>query len=192
MSNTVAARRTSASNDGELLKRVAEGDLASLGMLYDAHGAHVRRFIGRMGVAHGDLDDLVQTTFLLALSASERFDGRESARAWLLGLATNAIRRHRRSLRRLMDRLMQFSREPTVRSVRSAEDAFAVRQTAARAEKAIRQLSQKKREVFLLVAVEGVSSEQAAAALDIPVATVWTRLHHARRDLRRLLGEDRS
>jgi RNA polymerase sigma-70 factor (ECF subfamily) len=143
-----------------------------------------------MGVVAGDLDDLVQTTFLMALSASQHFDGRASARGWLLGLAANAIRRHRRSLRRFMDRLVQLSHEPTPRTARSAEDAFSVRQTVARAEEAIGRLSQKKREVFLLVAVEGVSGEQAAAALHIPVATVWTRLHHARRDLRRLLGED--
>ena len=190
MSSAVAARKSSAIDDGELLRRVADGDLASLGTLYDVHGAHVRRFIGRMGVVPGDLDDLVQTTFLMALSASGHFDGRAYARAWLLGLAANAIRRHRRSLRRIMDRLVKLSHEPTPRTASSAEQAFSVHQTAARAKEAIGRLSQKKREVFLLVAVEGVSGEQAAAALHIPVATVWTRLHHARRDLRRLLGED--
>lgn len=188
--SSAVARRPPAPDDGELLRRVADGDLASLGTLYDAHGEHVRRFVGRMGVAPGDLDDLVQTTFLIALAASQRFDGRASARAWLLGIAASAVRRHRRSLRRLVNRLVRYSQEPMPRTERSVEEVFSGREAAIRAQEAIGRLSPKKREVFLLVAVEGISGEHAAAALGIPVATVWTRLHHARRDLRRLLGEE--
>ena len=41
---------------------------------------------------------------------------------------------------------------------------------------------------FLLVEREGLSGEEVARALDIPVNTVWTRLHHARNDLRRALS----
>jgi RNA polymerase sigma factor (sigma-70 family) len=186
----VASRRPVAADDGELLRNVAEGDLAALGTLYDKYSASVRRFVGRMGVAPGDLDDLVQTTFLMAVPASRHFDGRASARAWLLGLAGNAVRRHRRSLGRLMDRLVRFAREPRPGIGLSAEESLSASEGAARAQRAILKLTHKKREVFLLVAVEGVSGEQAAAALGIPVATVWTRLHHARRELRRLLEGD--
>jgi RNA polymerase sigma factor (sigma-70 family) len=173
-----------------LLNNIAEGDLACLGALYDAHAEHVRRFIGRMGVAHGDIDDVAQTTFLMVLSASHRFDGRASARAWLLGLAANAVRHHRRSIRRLADRLVQFAHEPRARMGASAEETFSASEIAVRAQRAIQRLSHKKRAVFLLVAVEGVTGEQAATALGIPLATVWTRLHHARRELRRLLAEE--
>jgi RNA polymerase sigma-70 factor, ECF subfamily len=186
----VAGRRLVATSDGELLKKVAEGDLASLGLVYDRYASDVRRFVGRMGVAPVDLDDLVQTTFLMALPASQTFDGRASARAWLFGLAANAVRRHRRSVRRLMNRLVQFAHEPRARAAPSAEESFSAGEAALRAQSAILQLSHKKREVFLLVTVEGVTGEQAAAALGIPVATVWTRLHHARRELRRLLDEE--
>jgi RNA polymerase sigma-70 factor (ECF subfamily) len=177
-------------HDGEVLKKIAEGDLVSLGTLYDTYADHVRRLIGRMGVAQGDIDDVVQATFLLVVSASRRFDGRASARAWLLGLAINAVRHHRRSLRRLTDRLVQFAREPRAQTVASADEVFAAKEAASRAQRAIQRLPDKKRSVFLLVAVEGVSCEQAAAALGIPLATVWTRLHHARRELHRLLDEE--
>jgi RNA polymerase sigma factor (sigma-70 family) len=184
-----ATRRTAGTHDGELLEKIANGDLTALGTLYDAYSEPVRRFIGRMGVSSGDIDDVVQTTFLMVLSASRRFDGRASARPWLLGLAVNAVRHHRRSVRRLVDRLIQFAHEPHVRTAISAEASFSAHEAASLAMVAIDQLSEKKRAVFLLVAVEGVTGEQAAAALGIPLATVWTRLHHARRDLRRLLEE---
>lgn len=182
-------QRPMQAHDGELLRRIADGELPALGALYDAYGDHVRRFVGRMGVLPADIDDVVQATFLLVLSASHNFDGRASARAWLLGLAANAVRHHRRSLRRLTERLIQFAREPRAHTVPSAEEAFAATEAAFRAQRAIERLPHKKRAVFLLVAVEGVSCEQAAAALGIPLATVWTRLHHARRDLHRLLDE---
>jgi RNA polymerase sigma-70 factor (ECF subfamily) len=48
-------------------------------------------------------------------------------------------------------------------------------------------LSQPKRVTLLLAEVEGLSCPEIAAALDIPVGTVWTRLHKARRELRQLL-----
>jgi RNA polymerase sigma-70 factor (ECF subfamily) len=185
-------RQATPVHDGELLRKIADGELASLGALYDAHVDQVRRFVGRMGVAPADIDDVVQATFLLVLSASHNFDGRASARAWLLGLAANAVRHHRRSLRRLTDRLIQFAREPRVHTAPSAEEALAATEAAFRAQRAIERLPHKKRAVFLLVAIEGVNCEQAAAALGIPLATVWTRLHHARRDLHRLLEEEHA
>jgi DNA-directed RNA polymerase specialized sigma24 family protein len=42
----------------------------------------------------------------------------------------------------------------------------------------------KNREAFVLIVLEGVEAEQAAAALGVPLGTLWTRLHHARRELR--------
>jgi RNA polymerase sigma-70 factor (ECF subfamily) len=58
----------------------------------------------------------------------------------------------------------------------------------ARAQRALSRLSAKKREVFVLVALEGMSGAEVANALHIPVATVWTRLHHARLELRAALA----
>jgi RNA polymerase sigma-70 factor (ECF subfamily) len=54
---------------------------------------------------------------------------------------------------------------------------------------AFERLSLRKREVFVLVTLEGMSGEEASAVLGIPINTVWTRLHHARRALRAALEE---
>ena len=59
-----------------------------------------------------------------------------------------------------------------------------------RLSQALGRLSEPKRVVLLLAESEGMSSEDIATTLQIPVGTVWTRLHHARRDLRRLLGRE--
>jgi RNA polymerase sigma-70 factor (ECF subfamily) len=72
---------------------------------------------------------------------------------------------------------------------RQPDELLGSRQDQARFYAALETLSDKKREVFVLVNLEGVSSEEVASALGIPVATVWTRLHHARKALRAALDD---
>lgn len=62
---------------------------------------------------------------------------------------------------------------------------------ARRAQQALEGLAPKKREAFVLVVLEGLSGEEAASALAIPVMTVWTRLHYARAELREALSSEK-
>jgi RNA polymerase sigma factor (sigma-70 family) len=182
-------RRTEVS-DGDLLASVAAGDLSCLGLLFDRYAVDVGRFIARLGTVDGDVDDLVQATFLLVPKAASSFRGGD-VRAWLLGVATNLVRRHRRSLARLAARIAAWACERRPNPPTTPGQALEASEDATRAKRALARLSQKKREVFVLIALEGVSAEEAAATLGIPVGTVWTRLHHARRELRaRLAGEE--
>jgi len=178
------------SADPELLDRIARGNLGDLGILFDRYQADVRRHVGRLGVAAADADDVIQLTFLDVVRAAGSFDGRPSARTWLLGVATMVVRRHRSSAARVAARLVAWAREPRTASAPAAEDLFGLHEDAERARRALARLPAKKREVFSLVVLEGASGHDVARALGIPVATVWTRLHHARRELRRLLEED--
>ncbi|MFO0611105.1 MAG: RNA polymerase sigma factor [Polyangiaceae bacterium] len=189
------ARRPSApsadATDAEVIARVREGDVGALGQLFDRYERDVRRVVVRLGVPTGDADDLVQATFLDVSRSAASYDGRASARPWLVGLAIVHVKRRRRSLARLAERLARWAREP-VPLVRRPDESTELAETAARAQAALDRLSAKKREAFVLIALEGLTGEEVAAALDIPVATVWTRLHHARRELREALAaEDR-
>lgn len=170
--------------DGDLLTNVAAGDLSSLGVLFDRHAVPVRRFVGRLGVASGDVDDLVQGTFIAVLGAAPSFRGGGSARAWLFGLAANLVRRHQRSVARMAARIAAWARERPPEMSPSPSDAFDSSERSLRASRALARLTTKKREVFVMVAMEGLTAEGAADALGIPIGTVWTRLHHARRDMR--------
>ena len=182
----------SPAEDEDLVHQVAEGHLDSLGVLFDRYHQPLRTFLSRMQVPPGDLDDLVQQTFLQLPHASARFERGRSVKGWLFGLATIVVKRHRRALARLARKVSALSREPATKAPRTPAELVAEEESAQRARKALADLSRKKREVFVMVVLEKLSGETVAQALGIPVGTVWTRLHHARRELRELLGEDES
>ena len=174
----------------DLMRRVAARDNASLATLFERHHADVRRFIGRMGVPPVEVDDLVQQTFLQVLTAARRFDGRASIRAWLLGVAAIIVRRHRFLVARAARRVTRWLRDEAPQAPSpNGENSLLTKEGLARASAALEKLSSKKREVFVMIVIEGAPGEEVAAALGLPLATVWTRLHHARRELREHLKE---
>ncbi len=177
-------------SNGDALAGIVAGDFSCLGLLFDRYAVDVGRFIARLGILEGDVDDLVQATFLAVPKAAANFRGGD-VRAWLLGLAVNLVRRHRRSIARMAARVAAWARDQGADPPETPGQAFEAREGERRVARALAGLSRKKREVFVLIVMEGVGAEQAAALLGIPLGTVWTRLHHARRELRaRLQGRD--
>jgi len=191
------ARRLEAQlrSDVQLLHAIGEGKLDELGTLFDRYNEDLRRYFTRMGVRSGEIDDVVQLTFMEILRAASagRFDAeRSSGRTWIFGVATIMLRRHRRSMARALARLavwtgfLQSETQPPL----TPAEAFENDETARRLAHALSQLSEKKREAFVLVSIEGFSGEEAARVLGIPVKTIWTRLHHARLELRQALASE--
>jgi RNA polymerase sigma-70 factor (ECF subfamily) len=90
------------------------------------------------------------------------------------------LRRRRRALSRFVTVLT------TLRgSLQSATDPRPALQARTDVERALGSLSEAKRITLLMAEVEGLSCDEIASALAIPVGTVWTRLHAARRELRK-------
>jgi RNA polymerase sigma-70 factor (ECF subfamily) len=173
------AERTS---DPDLLRQLAGGEIGALGELYDRYREPVRRFIARATSDAEDVDDLVHATFLAAAEIASRYDGRASCRPWLVGIAVQLLRRRRRSLGRL------FAVLSSLRGLRvTTTDPRPALQAGADVEKTLPLLSEAKRITLLLAEVEGLSCAEIAEALGIPIGTVWTRLHAARRELRQAL-----
>ena len=177
--------------DEELLARLQRGDLEVLGLLFDRYADTLRRYCARLQVPEEELDDLLQTLFLELPNTARRFDTSRSAKPWLFGVTTMLVRRNRRSAARALRRLARWRLDPPAPAEPvNPERETAARELASRAQAALAAMSHRKREAFVLVALEGLSGEEAATLLDIPVATVWTRLHHARRELRSALQEE--
>lgn len=134
-----------------------------------------------------DAEDLVQDTLLRAYRAIDRFDGRHP-RAWLLTILRNAnINRVRRRRPDLLDDEELWS-VPSSHPEGQPQEALAALPDP-RLVAALRQLSRKHREVVALVDVDGLTYQEAADLLGIPIGTVMSRLHRARARLRKLLEE---
>ncbi len=185
-----ARRRDVEETDAELMRRIGEGDLSPLGVLYDRHHEAVRQFLARVTCSGADAEDLTHETFLTLARIAGRYDGRSSARPFLMGIAAQMVRRRKRGLGRLTQALASFAQSLGDSRVRTPEDAAGTTEEMRIFDDALGRLTEDKRMVFLLVEREGLSGDEVARGLGIPVNTVWTRLHHARNELRKALNRD--
>jgi RNA polymerase sigma-70 factor (ECF subfamily) len=133
-----------------------------------------------------DAQDLVQDTLLRAYRAIDRFDGRYP-RAWLLTIMRNAnINRARRQRPELLDDPdLTFETTPAEpgRDLRP-EDAVVEPVFEAAIEDAYRSLPDPFRQIVDLVDLNGLAYQEAADLLGIPIGTVMSRLHRARKRIR--------
>lgn len=132
-----------------------------------------------------DAEDLVQDTLVRAYRAIERFDGRHP-RAWLLTIMRNAqvnrTRRRRPELMRDPDETMRTQAD--VDPSAEPEDTVLGAMFDKRVADAVAALAPKFQEVIEHVDMNGLSYQEAADLLDVPVGTVMSRLHRARRRVR--------
>jgi len=141
-----------------------------------------------------DSEDLVQDTLMRAYRAVDRFDGRYP-RAWLLTIMRNAqvnrVRRKRPELMRDPDETMARVADESAEAA-DAETQLLDQEFEAPIEAALNALPAKFRAVVDLVDLNQLSYQEAADALGIPVGTVMSRLHRARRNIRQHLEASRS
>jgi RNA polymerase sigma-70 factor, ECF subfamily len=189
VSAPVPTTRVDRVEDPDLLLGVAGGDLGALGELYDRYAREVWRAVSRCLPDGSDAEDVVHATFLKLPQIAASYDGRASCRNWLCGVAVRLALRHRRGVGRFRHMLSAFAHEVVGRSAGDPERKASGNQELRVLERALAGLSEKKRAVFVLVELEGLSIEESSRALEIPAATARTRLFHARRELQAALRE---
>jgi RNA polymerase sigma factor (sigma-70 family) len=173
----------SQSADAEAIRRSLT-DPASFAAVFDRHFLAVHRYLHRRG-GRDLADELAGETFRVAFEARARWSQTTpDARPWLLGIATNLLRRHRRTEQR---RLRALSRTGVDKWTMPDETALAERADARRARAALAAalaaLSAEERDVLLLVALGDLAYDDVAQALGIPAGTVASRMNRARRVL---------
>ena len=178
-------------------ERVREGDRSTFARLFDTHAKPVYNHAYRLTGDWSAAEEIMSETFLVAWRTRDRVEpGTGSLLPWLLGIATNKARNHRRGVGR---RLALLARHPGPRPVEDFADASAARLDEARELAAVREvwhrLRRGEREVLVLRVWGELDYEQTAEALGVPVGTVRSRLSRARTRLRRLtekrLAEER-
>ncbi len=170
-------------DDAGPMRRIASGDLSALGILYDRYHQDVRRFVARATRSDPDVEDIVQDTFLAVARTAPEYDGRPSARPFVLSLAARLVRQRRERFGRWMHALAGFGARVRETFAATPEKRAGDVEDLTAARAAIDRLSPAKR-LVLLLAEDGLSGDEIARALDIPTATVWSRLHYARAEIR--------
>jgi len=172
-------------DDRQLLRRIAGGDRQALTELYARYQRLLFNYLLQLTPDYGLAEELFQDTLIAVWKSASSFGGRSSVQTWLIGVARrqahNTLRQRKISLvnESELDELAAAGPEPedfTLASI--AHDELV---------EAFKQLGPVHREVLVLILVQELSYEETAAALNVPVGTVKSRLSNAKRLLRALL-----
>ncbi len=177
---------------GELVARAKSGDQQAFLQLFRQHRRDVARLIYRMQNTQTDLEDLVQDVFLQVHRSLKDFKGQSKFSTWLYRITVNVVLMNRRA-KKSRPRYTDIDDVVDPHDDRPLPDEQTARRTRARKFYAlIDQLSDKKREVYILHELEGVAPKDIAVIVDAPVLTVRTRLFYARQELLELLESEPS
>ena len=147
--------------------------------LFREHARFVASFLRHMGTGESDLDDMLQDVFVLAHRKGGYLPGPAGPRTWLASLAIRVVLARRRS----RARRPQPAEVPEnlTDGAQSPAELLESRRSLERVQRALQDLSVEHRAAFILFEIEGESCESIAAMWDVPVGTVYSRLHHARK-----------
>ena len=160
--------------------QVRAGVVPEVRELYFQAAAAVRASLRRLTGAGPHVDDLLHDVFVVALRREAELQRAASPRAWLHGIATKTAANWRR--RRWVRSMLGLEAAEDVSRGESPERHRERRDAERWVARALEAMTPKKREAFVLFELDGLSGPEVAEALGIPVATVWTRLFHARKD----------
>jgi RNA polymerase sigma-70 factor, ECF subfamily len=157
----------------------ATGALAAFRAVYDAHVRFVWRVLLRLGVRESDLPDAVQDVFVVVHRKLPEFEHRSKMTTWLFAICAR-VASDRRQLAH--ERREQPSSDLAPRDDAQVDPGALVDRRRARAliDAIMNRMPEEQRTVFALFELEGMSGEEIAQALDVPVGTVRSRLRLAR------------
>jgi RNA polymerase sigma-70 factor (ECF subfamily) len=176
-------------DDATLLRRHAAGDETAFGVLVTRHRDRAWAVAVRTLGDPAEAEDAVQDAFISAFRQAERFRGDAQFSTWLHRIVVNAC----------LDRLRRRRVRPVVpyddaalADIAEPRDEIADRETAVEVSDALARLSDDQRFAIVLVDLQGMSVDEAAAVLGVPAGTVKSRCHRGRAQLAVLLGHLRT
>ena len=183
--------------DAELARRVGEREEPALRLMMRRHNQTLFRTARSILRDDAEAEDAVQEAYLKAIAAIGSFRGDARLATWLTRIVVNEALQRLRRTRRGAEVIRLEADLPAEAASAAAEAADAAPNPEARAmrtetrrilEARIDELPDAFRTVFVLRAIEEMSVEETAAALEIPEATVRTRFFRARAMLRESLA----
>jgi RNA polymerase sigma-70 factor (ECF subfamily) len=176
--------------DADLVRRSLDGDPEAARALHRHYYPVASSFLRKLGARPDEIEDACQDVFLRFFRHLGSFRGEAELKTWLFRLCVTEARRARRR-RRIRGALAALLRgqpreEAVPAALRSEETIRAL------VERALDRMGPGHRLVFVLFEMEGLRGKQVAEIARCPEASMWRRLHDARRVFRETLGIDAS
>ena len=168
-------------SDFELVSRTAGGDKAAIGLLFQRHHTRIFRFVMRQTGSETMADDIANEVFLELWRQAGKFEGRSQVSTWLMGIARYKVlsaRRKRSEAELDDDYAMNIADDGDTPEISELK-----RDKAAGLRRLIDKLGEPQRLVIDLAYYHGKSVAEIGEILQIPVATVKTRMFYARKSL---------
>ena len=185
---------SSSQPDAELIAR-SRSEPAAFAGVFNRHHAELYRYLRRR-VDSGLAADLAAETFVVAFARRGTYSAdTHDARPWLYGIAHNLLRNHLRAERRQLAAYARHGVDPLADADAAVAFSMADRRAdsaavSARLAQILAVMTDRDRDVLLLFAWADMSYAEISLALEIPVGTVRSRLHRARRQLRALVSAE--
>ena len=179
------------SGDEELLRRFRAGEAAAFNEIVDRHERRVFAIAVRICRHHEDARDVTQDVFVTALRTLSSFRGDAALTTWLHRVTVNAaLDLVRRRTRREGPAVDELDDRP---AGDPGPETAAIESVRAReVHRALGRIPPDQRAVIVLHDLQGLDYAEVAAALEVPVGTVKSRIHRARVALARELGHLRE
>jgi RNA polymerase sigma-70 factor (ECF subfamily) len=158
--------------------------------VYERWFDDVVKWLYALGVPSSDTEDLAQEIFLVVRRRLSQFTGGNLA-GWLYRITQLTVRDHRRRawFKNLVSRRREIDLSEVPGGGETPERSYERRQNREILQQLLTRMSEKRRTTFVLFEIEGYSGEEISLIQDVPLGTVWTRLHHARKDFWKLVRD---
>jgi RNA polymerase sigma-70 factor (ECF subfamily) len=158
-------------------------------VVYRDHADFLWRTLQHLGTSRADLEDAVQEVLVVVHQRGHTYDFECRLTTWLFGICLRVASKYRRRAH-----LRWEQGEPHLPEVpdrATPEDRLATRQAAARLEALLADLTLEQRATFVMFELEGQSCQEIAELFAVPLGTVYSRLHTARKHVARRLEHER-
>lgn len=174
--------------EGLLVQQCCEGDSAAWRELHQRYLPVAGAFLRKLGVTEEELGDATQEVFLQMFRYLSRFRQEATLQTWMYTLCVSQARALRRRTAALQGLRAVFLLDPRAQPITG--QAFSESDALLRVQAALEKLPPKQRETFVLFEMEGQSGREISRILECTEASVWRRLHHARKTVREVLDSE--
>ncbi len=177
--------------DAECVKRVQRGDVDAFEVLMRRHQKATFNLVYRLLGDYNEAAEVAQEVFLSAFRSIQQFRGDANFSTWLYRIAFNHASTRRKTLQLAQQRHVPLDGTELIGdngSFTDPERTIEKREIQQRVQQALNRLHKDDAAIILLRDLQDAPYEEVAQTLDIPVGTVKSRLHRARRALKELLS----